>query len=384
MTKRKRIGILTSGGDCPGLNAVIRAVVNYATCEYNWEVRGIPYATQGLIERKSVVLNRYGLERHGIDPLLSMGGTILGSINKGDTEAQADEVISGYHDLELDALIAIGGDGSLAILHKLAKKGNMNLVGVPKTIDNDVACTELSVGFNSAVSTILDSLDRLSCTAASHDRVMVVEVMGRTTGHLALHSGIVGGADAILIPEIRYSVSGLCKRIQQLRNLWERKFAIVVVAEGAKTTSGESRSYKDALGEVRLRGIGEYVATEIETTLGVESRATVLGHVQRGGAPSSQDRLLATAFGKTAVDVIAAEDYGKMVAWSNHQVVTVSLEKVFQNSPRLLDPNGFWIETARALGVYLGEESEIHSTCSTSQNGHQDNVNIETPETILN
>lgn len=357
MNKRKRIGILTSGGDCPGLNAVIRAVVNYATSEYNWEVRGIPYATQGLLERKSVVLNQYGLERHGMDPLLTMGGTILGSINKGDTEEHTKEIIAGYHDLELDALIGIGGDGSLAILQKLAKQGNWNFVGVPKTIDNDVAYTDLSVGFNSAVSTILEALDRLSYTAASHDRVMVVEVMGRTTGHLALHSGIVGGADAILIPEIPYSLDHVCKRVQQLRNLWGRKFAIVVVAEGAKTADGESRSYQDVLGEVRLRGIGDYIATEIETRLAVEARVTILGHVQRGGAPSALDRLIATAFGKVAVDLVAADTYGMMVAWQNDQVATVPLEDVFAHSPRRVNPKGFWVETARSLGIYVGEET---------------------------
>ncbi|WP_413165320.1 ATP-dependent 6-phosphofructokinase [Capilliphycus salinus ALCB114379] len=355
MNQRKRIGILTSGGDCPGLNAVIRAVVSYATTEYNWEVRGIPYATQGLLERKSVVLNQYGLERHGTDPLLSMGGTILGSLNKGNTEAIAEEIIAGYHDLELDALIAIGGDGSLALLQNLAQRGNWNLVAVPKTIDNDVAHTALSIGFNSAVSTILDALDRLSYTAASHDRVMVVEVMGRTTGHLALHSGIVGGADAILIPEIPYSLNNLCKQIQHLRTLCGRKFAIIVVAEGAKTAEGEGRYYKDALGEVRLRGIGEYIATEIEQRVGVEARVTVLGHVQRGGAPSALDRLIATAFGKSAVDMVAAENYGKMVAWQNERVVTVDLDDVFAHSPRLVDPNGFWTETARSLGIYIGE-----------------------------
>ena len=155
---RKRVGILTSGGDCPGLNAVIRAVVNYATSEYNWEVRGIPYATQGLRDRTSILFNQYGSERHGIDPLLSMGGTILGSINKGDTQQQAEEVIAGYHDLKLDALIAIGGDSSLAILQHLAKQGNWNLVGVPKTIDNDVAHTDLSIGFNSSVNILPQKL----------------------------------------------------------------------------------------------------------------------------------------------------------------------------------------------------------------------------------
>lgn len=358
---KKRIGILTSGGDCPGLNAVIRAVVSHATLTYEWEVLGIPYATQGLLERKSEILNVHGLELHGLDPLLSMGGTILGSINKGDTEARAEEAIAGYRELGLDALIAIGGEGSLAILYKLAQKGGWKLVGVPKTIDNDVPFTERSVGFDSAVNTITDALYRLSFTAASHDRVMVVEVMGRDVGHLALHAGIAGGADVILIPEIPYSIAGVCRHIDNLRNQWGRKFAIVVVAEGAKTPDGESRVYTDAHGEVRLRGIGEYITDQIARCSGnhVETRVTVLGHVQRGGTPSALDRLMATAFGKAAVDLVAQEQFGQMVAWQNGQVVSVPLEEVFHNSPRPVKPDDFLVQTARGLGVYVGEVAEV-------------------------
>ena len=357
MKKCKRIGILTSGGDCPGLNAVIRAVVSHATLTHGWEVVGIPYATQGLLDRKSMDLNVRGLDLRGIDPLLSAGGTILGSINKGDTEARAEEAIAGYRELGLDALIAIGGDGSLAILHQLAQKGGWNLVGVPKTIDNDVAFTERAVGFDTAVNTIVDALYRLTFTAASHDRVMVVEVMGREAGHLALNAGIAGGADCILLPEIPYSVEKVCQKIAELRDRWGRQFAIVVVAEGAKTTRGESRAYTDPLGEVRLRGIGQYIADDISRCSGetVEVRVTVLGHVQRGGIPSAFDRLLATVFGKTAVDLVAADNYSQMVAWQNGRVTSVPLQEVFLNSPRSVNPQDELVETARALGIYVGE-----------------------------
>lgn len=357
MKTRKKIGILTSGGDCPGLNAVIRAVVSHATLSYNWEVLGIPYATQGLIERKSMILNVHGLDLRGIDPLLSAGGTILGAINRGDTEAKADQVIAGYRELGLDALIGVGGDGSLAILAQLAAQGNWNLVAVPKTIDNDVALTERSVGFDTAVNTIVDALYRLTFTAASHDRVMVVEVMGRDAGHLALHAGIAGGADCILLPEIPYSIENVCQKIAELKDRWGRKFAIVVVAEGAKTSTGESRYYTDSHGERRLRGIGEYVADEICRVSGneIEARVTVLGHVQRGGVPSAFDRLLATAFGKKAVDLIAEEKYGHMVAWQNGDVVTVPLDDVFRKGTQPVNPNSGLVHTARALGIYIGD-----------------------------
>ncbi len=276
----KRIGILTSGGDCPGLNAVIRAVVSHATLTYNWEVLGIPYATQGLLESKATTLTMHGLDLRGIDPLLSMGGTILGTINKGDTLARADEIVAGYQTLGLDALIGIGGDGSVKILHSLAYQGNWNFVAIPKTIDNDVALTEKSVGFDTAVNTITDALNRLTFTAASHDRVMIVEVMGRKAGHLALQAGIAGGADVILIPEIPYSIEGICKHLDKLRDLWGRKFAIVVVAEGIEAVKLSCNcSDRDLWSLTPSCGMGQYIADQIAnySTKKIETRVSVLG-----------------------------------------------------------------------------------------------------------
>jgi ATP-dependent phosphofructokinase / diphosphate-dependent phosphofructokinase len=350
---QKRLGILTSGGDCPGLNTVIRTVVSHATLTYNCQVLGIPYATRGLLERQAIPLSIHGLDLRGIDPLLNMGGTILGSINKGDTLAHIDEILAGYQALELDALIGIGGDGSLAILNQLQIHGNWQFVAIPKTIDNDVGETERVIGFDTAVNTIVDALNRLMFTAASHDRVMIVEVMGRKAGHLALHSGIAGGADVILIPEIPYSIRSVCDHLAELRDRWGRKFAIVVVAEGAQIavdssqyTSSERPSY----------GMGQYIADEIRscTQQEIDIRVSVLGHIQRGGLPSALDRLLATAFGKTAVDLLANGQSGKMVAWQNGEVVSVPLAAVLASSPCLVDPHNFLVETARSLSIYLG------------------------------
>ncbi len=357
MNNRKRLGILTSGGDCPGLNAVIRAVAAHAILTHNWELIGIPYGSQGLSERQSIPINAQTLDFKGIDPLLGTGGTILKSISKGYPEEQEDKIIAGYHDLGLDALIAIGGDGSLAILRQRAQKGGWNLVGVPKTIDNDVAFTERSVGFDTAVSTVTEAIEKLSFTASSHDRVMVVEVMGRTAGHLALHAGIAGGADAILIPEIPYSIEKICTTINQIQEILGRHFAIVVVAEGAQTPDGESRTYTDALGEVRLRGIGEYVADRIclASNKELEARVTVLGHVQRGGTPTAFDRLLATQFGKAAVDLVASEQYDRMVAYQCGKVTSVPLSDVIAKGTMLLTPNDSLVQTAQAIGIYVGE-----------------------------
>lgn len=353
----KRIGILTSGGDCPGLNMAIRTVVSHATLTYGWEVLGIPYATQGLLERKAGTLNLHGLDLHGIDPLLNLGGTILGSTNKGDPLAQAQQILAGYQALELDALIVIGGDGSLALLWELARRGNWNLVAIPKTIDNDVALTERAVGFDTAVNTVTDALNRLTLTAASHDRVMVVEVMGRTSGHLALQAGIAGGADVILLPEIPYSLPKVCQKLVELREKWKRKFALIVVAEGVKTETGEISCYTDSLGESRLRGIGQYITEQITACSDerVETRLTILGHVQRGGIPSAGDRILAAALAKTALDLVAREQFERMVAWRNGEVVSVPLELVISQSPFLVSPQSTLVQTARSLGTYVGE-----------------------------
>jgi len=353
----KRVGILTSGGDCPGLNAAIRAVVSHATLTYGWDVLGIPYATQGLLEAKASHLTVHSQDLRGIDPLLSLGGTILGSVNKGDTAANADAIIAGYHKLGLDALIAIGGDGSLAILHDLAQKGNWNLVAIPKTIDNDVALTDRSIGFDTAVNTVTNALYNLSCTAASHDRVMVVEVMGRNSGQLALNSGLAGGADVILIPEIPYTIDSVCRKIRELRERWGRCFAIVVVAEGARTLEGEFVGDKDAEGNIRFHGIGEYIAEQISrcSQRNLEARVTVLGHVQRGGIPSALDRLLATTFGKAAVDLVAEGRFNRMVAWRHGELMSVPQTEVFALSPTSVDPDHFLVQTARALNIYIGE-----------------------------
>ncbi|BAY12231.1 ATP-dependent 6-phosphofructokinase [Calothrix sp. NIES-2098] len=356
MKTQKRLGILTSGGDCPGLNAVIRAVVSHATLTYGWQVVGIPYATRGLLEVKAIPLSLHGLDLRGIDPLLSMGGTILGSINKGDTLAYVDELMAGYQALELDALIGIGGDGSLAILNQLRNKGNWQFIAIPKTIDNDVALTERVVGFDTAVNTVVDALNRLTFTASSHDRVMIVEVMGRTAGHLALHSGIAGGADVILMPEIPYTIKDTCAHLAELRDRWGRRFAIVVVAEGAHIPE-DSSNYASC--EKPSCGIGQLIADELSNCSHkqIDIRASVLGHIQRGGIPSALDRLVATAFGKAAVDLIASGKTGQMVAWQNGEVVAVPLEAVLAKSPSLVDPHNYLVETARSLGIYVGNHA---------------------------
>ncbi|MGM3307775.1 ATP-dependent 6-phosphofructokinase [Anabaena sp. WFMT] len=351
---KKRIGILTSGGDCPGLNCVIRAVVSHATLTFNWEILGIPYATQGLLERQTMPLNMHGWDLRGIDPLVNMGGTILGTINKGDTLAHADEILASYEALALDALIAIGGDGSLNIIHQLANLGNWNLVAIPKTIDNDVALTERAIGFDTAVNTIVDALNRLTFTAASHDRVMIVEVMGRTAGHLALQSGIAGGADVILIPELPYTIRGLCEHLAQLRNRWQRKFAIIVVAEGASHCSEDLDNTASCTSP--KCGRGQYIAEQIASCSNnqIDTRVSVLGHIQRGGIPSALDRLTATVFGKTAIDLIAQEKYGQMLAWQNGKAVPVPISEVVTHSPALVDSHGDLVQVAHSLGIYVG------------------------------
>jgi 6-phosphofructokinase 1 len=282
-----------------------------------------------------------------------MGGTILGSINKGDTLARIDEVLAGYRALALDALIGVGGDGSLAILHHLAQAGNWQFIGIPKTIDNDVALTERVVGFDTAVNTITDALNRLIFTAASHDRIMIVEVMGREAGHLALQAGIAGGADVILIPEIPFTIQGICDHVAELREDGRRKFAIIVVAEGIRTAADsrtETPNIKPSC------GAGQYLAEEMSrcSVDPIDVRVSTLGHIQRGGIPSSQDRLLASLFGKFAVDLIAQGNSQQMVAWQCGRVVAMPLAQVVAQSPCLVNPANDLVPTACALEVYVG------------------------------
>ena len=363
MAKPKRIGVLTSGGDCAGLNAVLRAVVLRAAGHYGWDVIGIRNGTAGLLERP-VEADILQMEPGLFDgTLLRRGGTILGTTNKGDPfdyplpdgrrVDRSAEVIEGYRRLGLDALIGIGGDGSQAILRRLARQGGIDLVTIPKTIDNDLGHTELSIGYSSAVSVATDALDHLQPTAASHSRVMVLEVMGRDAGHLALNAGISGGADVILIPELPYSLEGLAAKIEQLR-AGGRNFALVVVAEAVKTEKGEAVKQTQASGGVNYGGIGHYLAARIAETTGSETRVTVLGHLQRGGQPSDRDRLMASIFGMHAVDLIAAGCFDRMVAWSGRTVVDIPIAEAIAGY-KAVDLDGPLVHTARGLGIYLGE-----------------------------
>ncbi|HEY9819050.1 MAG TPA: ATP-dependent 6-phosphofructokinase [Candidatus Obscuribacterales bacterium] len=383
MERRKRIGILTSGGDCPGLNAVIRSVVKCASRQ-GWDVYGIPYGTdgfirvaQGLCSPEELKLSDHGYDipglLHGLDVLQFLSGSILGSLSRGnprDPHVQA-EILAGYERLGLDALIAIGGDGSLEIICQLAEKGNWNVIGIPKTIDNDVPFTEQSVGYNTAVDTVTKMLYDLTFTAASHDRVMVVQVMGRDAGHLALNAGIAGGADVILIPELvpilnSMVVDQICQRLESLRHN-RRKFALVVISEGVKNQDGAKEKYiGDRLAEQihqrsrELCGVHDESACELTQ---VDTRSTVLGHIQRSGTPNAFDRLLGTAFGKKAIDLIAEETYNQLVVWRNGQVQACSLDEVMpiirqchkeNRCPGPVQLDSCMVQVAESLGIYIG------------------------------
>jgi ATP-dependent phosphofructokinase / diphosphate-dependent phosphofructokinase len=361
MASPKTIGLLTSGGDCAGLNAVICAVVARAVGGYGWRVLGIRNGTMGLLRRP---LDYEELEpRMLTSTLLRQGGTVLGTTNRGNPFAypmpdgsvrdRSAEVIEGVRGLGLDAVIGIGGDGSLAILRRLAREGGFPLVGIPKTIDNDVGATESSVGFNTAVMVATEALDRLQPTAASHDRVMILEVMGRDAGHIALTAGVAGGADVILIPEIPYSLERVAAHVDELRRNG-RNFALVVVAEAVKDVSGQVVQQQHAGGGATYGGIGHRVSDAIARLTGAETRVTVLGHVQRGSPPTWYDRMIATSFGVYAVDLIAEGRFDRMVAWQNRRVVDVPIADAIA-APHQVDPQGTLARTARGLGICLGD-----------------------------
>ena len=362
MSDIKTIGVLTSGGDCAGLNAVIRAVTYRAVQAYGWKVLGILDGTAGLIDDPP----RYReLDLQSFDAsLLRESGTFLGTTSKGNplrwtmpdgsVRDFSPEFANGARELGLDALIVVGGDGSMRIASQLCERAGLGMVGVPKTIDNDVYCTEVSVGFATAINVVTDALDRLQPTAASHHRVMVLEVMGRDTGHIALNGGIAGGADIILVPELPYTVAGVGRRINELLAMG-RTHALVVVAEGVKTEEGESATVKDAAGRSRYGGISHYLAEKLAGYTPADIRVTILGHLQRGGTPSPRDRLLASAFGVHAVDIVAQKRFSRMVAWRDRGVIDVPLSDVTIGS-RMLDPSGALVHTARGLGIHLGEQ----------------------------
>jgi len=357
-----RIGIVTGGGDCPGLNAVIRAVVK-AAAKKGWETLGILGGFDGLLEPARYRLMDY----HDMDALLFVGGTILGTANRGRFAAKVghgevkripaailEEALEQFRRLDLRALVVVGGDGSLTIAQQLFEHG-IPLVGVPKTIDNDLEATDLTFGFDSAVSCATDALDRLRTTAESHNRVMVLEVMGRYAGWIATCAGVAGGGDVILIPEIAFDYEKVCAKIVE-RERVGRHFTLVVVAEGASPAGGSCLTnevgQKDR--EVRLGGIGAAVATEIQSRTGKESRVVVLGHLQRGGAPTVFDRLICTRFGVRAVQLIGEEKYGYMVALKGHDTIQVKITDAI-GKIRTVPVHGDIVNAARALGISFGD-----------------------------
>ncbi len=356
----RRIGVLTSGGDCAGLNAAIRAIVHRAVTTYEWEVVGIEQSTHGLSSRP---VKAHPLDLKAVSHILTDGGTILGTANYGSPFACpqsdgslvdiSDQILAGYQQLNLSGLIGIGGDGSLGILRKLALLGNIPFVGIPKTIDNDVGMTERSIGFSTAVNIATEAVDRLHFTAASHSRVMILEVMGRDAGHIAISAGIAGGADVILIPEIPYQMDKIAAALRRNHNQG-KNYSLVVVAEAVRNEQNELVVSHHSRGQNRLGGIGEVMADRIFELTGAETRVTVLGHLQRGGTPSPFDRLTASAFGVAAVDLLAQGRYDRMVTWQNRQVKDVSIEEAI-GEYGAVDPQGTLVKTARGLGICLGD-----------------------------
>lgn len=358
----KRIGLVTGGGDCPGLNAVIRAIV-LGALNRGWEVFGIERGFEGLLHHDRV----YPMNRHHVKGIIHTGGTILGTTNRGNPfSLKVDEdgmtrqvdvshrVVEEFHRLGLEAIVVIGGDGTLRIASSLASMG-IPIIGVPKTIDNDLMATEMTFGFSTAVTTATDAIDKVHATAESHERVMVVEVMGRYAGWIALYSGMAGGADVILLPEIPFRIESIVRKV---RERWHRKrnFAIIVAAEGAVPVGGE-RVYqaREAGREPRLGGIAERVAAEVQEMTSHETRWLVLGHLQRGGQPTTSDRLLATRFGAAAIRAIDRGERNVMVAYQSSTIVTVPLERAIRER-KCIPPDYDVIMTARDLGISLGDE----------------------------
>jgi len=340
--KTKRIGILTAGGDCPGLNAAIRGVGKTAIVEYGMEVIGFVSGYTGLINKEYTKL-----EASNLSGILTLGGTILGTsrekpfkANMGDGNINKPELIlSNYHELGLDCLVCIGGNGTMKTAAQLADLG-LQVIGIPKTIDNDVWGTDITFGFDSAVAIATEAIDRLHTTANSHQRAMVIEVMGHSAGWIALYAGMAGGGDVILIPEIEYNIHSVCKKIEK-RFEDKKSYSIIVVAEGIKTPSS-----KTAAG---------YICESINKYVGVEARETRLGYIQRGGSPTAMDRILATRYGAFAVECIARGELGVMVALKGNDLHTIPLVEV-ENKLNLVSPNHHLVIECRNMGVSFGDE----------------------------
>jgi 6-phosphofructokinase 1 len=358
----KRIGILTGGGDCPGLNAVIRAVVLHAEVTLGWDVIGIEDGFAGMVEARYV-----DLTPKSVSHLIARGGTVLGSSNRanpfhypvkkpdGGEEIRdlSDQCIANLAVLDLEGLILVGGDGTMSIGQKLMQKG-LQVVGVPKTIDNDLEATEYTVGFQTAVEVACEAIDRLHTTAESHDRIIICEVMGRHAGWIAMAAGLAGAADVILIPEIDHDVDRVIEFLEK-KHEGRGSYSIIVVAEGARPKGGTLAVKRkgDATQEERLGGAGQALAEVIAARTDYDVRVTVLGHIQRGGSPCAFDRLLATRFGARAVDLIRDGRYGEVAALRSGEVVSAPLAQAVAKLKRI-DPAGELVRSARALGVELG------------------------------
>jgi len=357
-----RIGVLTGGGDCPGLNAVIRAVTRTAI-SYGDEVIGFKDGFKGLIENRFINLNH-----DSVSGILTRGGTILGTTNR-DNPLKYEQIVDGkkvyvnmsdvintnYNNHSLDCLIVIGGDGTMRMAYEISCLTDIKVIGVPKTIDNDIVGTDITFGFSSAVDVATEALDRLHSTAESHHRVMILEVMGRDAGWIALHAGIAGGADVILIPEIPYTLDGIVKTISD-RIARKKDFNLIIVAEGVKTPQGENiirGVVEKNVNLVKLGGISNWLANSIEDITGIESRATILGHLQRGGSPNSFDRVFCTQLGAKAVELSHQGRFQEMVALINNKITSVPLNRV--KGIKLVKPDAPLVLTAKNIGVSFGE-----------------------------
>ena len=360
-----KIGLLTGGGDSPGLNAVIRAVVRTGVMHYGFFIMGIEDGYEGLLSPMKV----RPLSLEDVKGIVQRGGTILGTSNRGnpfafktrnekgqiEVQDRSGELLENYRRLRLDGLIVVGGDGSLKLASILMEKG-VPVVGVPKTIDNDISGTEYTFGFDTAVNTATEALDKLHTTAESHHRVMYLEVMGRNAGWIAVHAGLAGGADVILIPEIPFRFEKICEKVEE-RIAMGRNFSIVIVAEGAKPFGGKEiykESIEESLGSGRLGGIAEFVCAQVGKLIKQESRVTVLGHLQRGGSPTPFDRALATRFGSTAMHLVAEKKFGMMVALQCNEIIPVPiLEGV--GKTKTVPPEGELVRIARSMGIAFGD-----------------------------
>lgn len=358
MTNIKKIGVLTSGGDCAGLNAVIMSVVNAAT-KYGWEVYGIHDGTDGLTNRplSYEILTESNFSN---TPWPRLAGSYLGSLNTGVKESQevlAERFGEGVRKLGLDAVVVVGGDGSMNIVSSYCKMAGVKMIGIPKTIDNDTPLTDYSVGFNTACQVCTNALDDLMTTARSHHRALILEVMGRDAGHLAMHSALAGFADICLVPEIPYTLDGIINKLESIKKSG-RTSALIVVSEGVKTEKGEAVTGSvNMIGEKINGGIGEYLSNLINANYkGFQTRVTKLGHVQRSGTPTAFDRGLAVVLGSEAIRLLEAGYTGRMVALTHGEVTSYALDDVVKSGTAGLQPDSSYIKAARAIGMYVGEE----------------------------